>query len=372
VFPHPPLKLPRHPAWAFLLFAFCLVMLLALSGCQAISFYSQAISGQYEIIARRTPIRQLIADPATPPKLKAKLEQVSKILDFAARDLRLPADDNYRQYVDLHRSYVVWNVNVAPPLSLRPHTWWFPVVGSASYRGYFSEEAARRYARSWEEKGWDVYVDGVEAYSTLGWFHDPLLNTFIFDSEAGLADLIFHELAHQRLFVSGDTDFNEAFAMTVASAGVRRWFESAQNTNAYQTYRKNLQRENDFVDLVMNSRQQLKVIYADPGADSAAKLQRKTAIIQDLRANYAQLKQRWGTRQSGDDDWISEPINNAKLNTISSYYELKPAFEALLDAQRDDMENFYRAVAQLSKLPLAQRHQALRSFLKPRPPSGPS
>jgi predicted aminopeptidase len=245
------------------------------------------------------------------------------------------------------------------------------VVGSASYRGYFSEASARRYARSWEEKGWDVYVDGVEAYSTLGWFHDPLLNTFIFDSEAGLADLIFHELAHQRLFVSGDTDFNEAFAMTVASAGVRRWFASAQNTNAYQTYRKSLQRENDFVDLVMASRAQLQAVYADPVADSAAKLQRKAAIIQELRGNYAKLKGHWGMHEAGDDDWISEPINNAKLNTISSYYELKPAFEALLEEERDDMENFYRAVSQLSKLARPQRHQVLRSYLHSRPSGRP-
>ena len=227
----PRVRLPR----AALLCSGCLLLLLALSGCQTIGYYSQAISGQYEILVSEMPIRNLVADPATPPKLKLKLEQALKLLEFASHDLHLPAEGNYRKYVDLHRPYVVWNVNVAPALSLRPKTWWFPVVGSASYRGYFKEEAAQNYGRLWEKKGWDVYIDGVQAYSTLGWFHDPLLNTYIYESEASLADLIFHELAHQRLYVAGDTDFNEAFAMTVAGAGVRRWFEASHDTNSYQS-----------------------------------------------------------------------------------------------------------------------------------------
>ncbi|MGA2174946.1 MAG: aminopeptidase [Verrucomicrobiota bacterium] len=363
---HSSLKLKRVRARSLVLAAVCLLMLVALSGCQAISFYKQAIAGQYEILARQTPVRQLIADPATAPGLKAQLEQVLKLREFAARELKLPADENYLKYADLHRPYVVWNVNVAPPLSLEPKTWWFPVAGSASYRGYFSEEAARRYARGWEQKGWDVYVGGVEAYSTLGWFHDPLLNTFIFDSEADLADLIFHELGHQRLFVAGDTDFNEAFAMTVAAAGVRRWFESSQNTKAYEEYRRSAGHENDFVELVMAARQELQAVYADPRAPDAVKLQRKAEIIRELRANYAKLKGRWGVSQSGYDAWFAEPINNAKLNTISAYHDLAPAFEALLRAQGGDMEKFYGAARDLSKMPLARRHEALRANLKTR------
>ncbi len=341
-------------------------MLLTLSGCQAVSFYKQAIAGQYEILAHQTPVSRLVADPATPPNLKAKLEQVLKIRQFAARELKLPADDNYLNYADLHRPYVVWNVNVAPPLSLEAKTWWFPVVGSASYRGYFNEQAARRYARTWELKGWDVYVGGVQAYSTLGWFHDPLLNTFILQSEADLADLIFHELGHQRLFVAGDTDFNEAFAMTVAAAGVRRWFQSSQNTSGYEEYRRNLEHEHDFVNLVMASRDELQTAYAQAGAPDSAKLQRKAEIIRELRGKYAALKTRWGVNQSGYDLWFAEPINNAKLNTISAYYDLVPAFEALLHAQGGDMEKFYAAVEDLSKMPLERRHAALRACLNSR------
>ncbi|MGP8236677.1 MAG: aminopeptidase [Limisphaerales bacterium] len=343
----------------------CLLMLLALSGCQTISFYSQAISGQYEILVSEVPVRKLVADPATPPKLKAKLELALKLLEFASHDLRLPADGNYRDYVDLHRPCVSWIVNVAPALSLRPKTWWFPVVGSASYRGYFSEEAAHRYARIWENKGWDVYVDSVQAYSTLGWFHDPLLNTHIYESEGSLADLIFHELAHQRLYVAGDTDFNEAFAMAVAGAGVRRWFEASHDTNAYQSYQRTLAHERDFADLIMATRGQLDAVYANSNLTEPVQLQRKADIVQELRQNYARLKARWGGAASGYDYWFSEPINNAKLNTVSAYYDLKPAFEALLQAQGGDMEKFYHAVGDLAKMPVPLRHQTLRGYLKP-------
>jgi predicted aminopeptidase len=340
------------------------LLLLALSGCQTIGYYSQAISGQYEILVSEMPIRNLVADPATPPKLKLKLEQALKLLEFASHELHLPAEGNYRKYVDLHRPYVVWNVNVAPALSLRPKTWWFPVVGSASYRGYFKEEAAQNYGRLWEKKGWDVYIDGVQAYSTLGWFHDPLLNTYIYESEASLADLIFHELAHQRLYVAGDTDFNEAFAMTVAGAGVRRWFEASHDTNSYQSYQRNLAHERDFVDLIMAARGQLEAVYANPNLTGAVKLQRKTELVQELRRNYAKLKDRWGSPAPGYDAWFSEPINNAKLNTISAYYDLKPAFESLLAAQGGDLEKFYHAAKDLAKLPAAQRHETLRAYLK--------
>src|SRR5580658_1316927 len=221
---------------AVVLVGACLLMILALSGCQAIRFYSQAAAGQYEILAHQQSIDQLIQNPATAPKLKAQLELVKRIRLFAGRELKLPPDGNYLKYVDLHRPYVVWVVTVAPRLSLDPKTWWFPIVGSASYRGYFSEAGAHRYAANWDKKGWDTYIGDVPTYSTLGWFHDPLLSTFIFESEADLADTIFHELTHQRLFVAGDTDFNEAFATMVADEGVRRWYHAAADERAYERF----------------------------------------------------------------------------------------------------------------------------------------
>ncbi len=341
----------------------CLLMALALSGCQTVRFYRQAVAGQYEILAHQTPIDKLVHDPATDPKLKAQLELALRIRQFAARELKLRPDGCYLKYVDLHRPYVVWNVNVAPPLSLDPKTWWFPIVGSASYRGYFSEAGARRYAALWDAKGWDTYIGAVSTYSTLGWFRDPLLSTFTFESEADLADTIFHELTHRRLFVAGDTDFNEAFATMVASEGVRRWFRASTNIPAILRYDEEERHENDFVKLVLATRDQLQKVYDDPRLPDAAKLQRKAAILAQMRTNYAQLKQNWGVSKSGYDSWFAEPVNNAQLNTVAAYYDLVPAFQALLRANGGDMEQFYQAVAGLAKLPLPKRQEALRAYL---------
>jgi predicted aminopeptidase len=343
----------------------CLAMVLTLSGCETIRFYSQAVAGQYEILARQTPMDRLIQDPGTDPKLKAKLELVLRIRQFAAQELKLRPDGSYLKYADLRRPSAVWNVNVAPPLSLDAKTWWFPIVGRASYRGYFSEAGARRYAALWDKKGWDTYVGDVTTYSTLGWFHDPLLNTFIFESEADLADTIFHELTHQRLFVSGDTDFNEAFATTVAEEGVRRWFHASSDTPAYERYAQGVRHENDFVKLVMATRDDLQKVYYDDRLPEAAKLRRKAEIIARMRANYAKLKESWGGGKSGYDFWFAEPVNNAQLNTVAAYYDLVPAFHALLRANGGDLEKFYSAVKDLSKLPLEKRHEALRAFLNP-------
>ena len=344
---------------------FCVLMALSLSGCQTIRFYSQAAAGQYEILARQTPASKLIQDPSTEPKLKAQLELVARIRQFAVQELKLRPDGCYLKYADLRRPYVVWNVNVAAPLSLEPKTWWFPIVGRASYRGYFSEAGARRYAAIWARKGWDTYIGDVPTYSTLGWFRDPLLNTFIFESEAELADTIFHELTHRRLFVAGDTDFNEAFATTAAAEGVRRWFHASGNTLAYERYQKEARQENDFVKLVMAARNKLQRVYDDARLADADKLQCKAEIIGQMRARYAKLKERWRVDKSGYDYWFAEPVNNAQLNTVAAYYDLAPAFQALLRANGGDMEKFYEAAAVLAKLPLQRRHDALRAYLNP-------
>jgi predicted aminopeptidase len=236
-------------------------------------------------------------------------------------------------------------------------------VGTASYRGYFSEDSARRYAAIWKKKGWDTWVGDVPTYSTLGWFKDPLLNTFIFESDADLADTIFHELTHERLFVAGDTDFNEAFATMVAQEGVRRWFEASHDARGYERYEVDMRHDNDFVKLVMATRAELEKVYGDAQLPDAAKLKRKAEIILQMRTDYAALKRQWGVTKSGYDEWFAEPINNAQLNTVAAYYDFVPAFQALLRAQGGNLEEFYKAVKALSKRPLAERHEALRAYL---------
>jgi predicted aminopeptidase len=194
-----------------------------LSGCQTAAYYAQAARGQWQILAQREPVSKCLADPGRPADLKRQLELVLSLREFAGRELKLPPDGHYLSYVELGRDHVVWNVQAAPEFSLEERTWWYPVVGSLSYRGFFSESRARACGDALAARGLDVYVDGVDAYSTLGWFKDPVLSSFVRYPEVQLAAVIFHELAHQRLFVAGDADFNEAFATAVEQAGVRRW-----------------------------------------------------------------------------------------------------------------------------------------------------
>src|SRR6266481_5977612 len=239
------------------------IVVLAVSGCQTLSFYKQAIKGEYDLLAHRQPIENLIADSSTQTTLKQKLELVQKLRAFADHDLKLPAEGNYTKYVDVHRPYVVWNVEAAPEFSLEPKSWWYPLVGSLEYRGYFSESGARDYAERLKKKGYDVYVGGATAYSTLGWFKDPILNTFVFESEGDLAETIFHELGHQRVFASGDTDFNEAFATTVGQEGARRWLRARADSKFYADYLAELSRNQQFVHLIMKTREQLEHLYGD-------------------------------------------------------------------------------------------------------------
>lgn len=349
----------------------------AVSGCQTIGYYTQAARGQYQILANEKRIDKLIFDPQTPAELRQKLELIQKLRAFAKDSLKLPADNNYLKYSDVHRPYVVWNVQAAPKFSLQPRTWWYPLVGSLEYRGYFSEAGAHRYAARIAKKGDDVYVDGVEAYSTLGWFKDPVLNTFINHSEPELAEIIFHELGHKRVFARGDTDFNEAYATTVGQEGARRWLRANGDTNLLAKYAVILSRDDQFVHLILNTRQRLEKIYGDQldkdGKVTAAKVpplpvaqlqEEKQRVFADLRARYQQLKASWGG-YSGYDDWFSHELNNAQLNTIANYYDFLPAFKRLLELNDGDLEKFYQQVERLSKMPKDERHQYLRDLAKP-------
>jgi predicted aminopeptidase len=352
-----------------------LLAALAMSGCQALSYYGQAIKGQYEIVARQESIEKLLADPQTPVALRAKLQLVQRLRSFAAKDLQLPVDGHYQRYVDVHRPFVVWNVEAAPEFSLEPKTWWYPFAGSLEYRGYFSERGARHYAARLGKKGYDVYVGGVEAYSTLGWFKDPVLNTFISHPEPDLAETLFHELGHQRVFASGDTDFNEAFATTVGQEGARRWLRAQGDQAAGENYLAELRRTREFAHLIANTRGRLESLYGDEwtenGKVEAVNKRRtkppellrrdKQALIGRLRQEYAQLKAQWG----GDteyDAWFAGPVNNAQLNSVAAYYDLVPGFERLLALNGGDLEKFYQAANRLARQPKTERHQTLRTL----------
>jgi predicted aminopeptidase len=349
-----------------------MLVLVAVSGCHTLGFYGQAMKGQYQIFAHQRSIDTLISDPSTAPDLRKRLELLQDLRKFAQDELQLPIDSHYRKYVDVHRRFVVWNVEAAPEFSMQPKTWWYPLLGSLSYRGYFSKSGATNYAAYLRTKGYDVSVGGVSAYSTLGWFRDPVLNTFIFEDEAELAEIIFHELAHQRLFTRGDTDFNEAFATTVGQEGARRWLASHGNTAGLQTYLAHLHRSDQFVHLVMNTRIRLQKLYGDevtpdgqikahqknsPHPDQLR--QAKDQIFSEMQADYARLKAGWG----GDpeyDGWFAHPINNAQLNSVAAYYDFVPGFEQLLSSTGGEMQKFYQAAEKLSKRSKPERHEELR------------
>ena len=362
------------PARKCLLLVLLAFVVAAVSGCR---FYGQAIKGQYQIFSNQKEITKLIADPQTPLTLKTQLQTVADLRGFAKKDLGLPVGKHYSKYVDVHRPYVVWNVQAAPEFSLEPKTWWYPLVGSLEYRGYFSETGARDHARRLEGQGFDVYVNGVDAYSTLGWFKDPVLNTFIDLAEPELAEVIFHELGHQRVFARGDTDFNEAFATTVGQEGARRWLRAKNDPKLLEDYTVSLRRNGQFVRLILKARERLEKIYGDTldkdGKVKAAKtppappeeLQRaKQGVFDELRKDYAVLKSEWGG-YAGYDNWFVKELNNAQLNTIANYYDYVPAFDRLLETNGRDLEKFYAEAERLSKMKKEERHEWLRNLTAP-------
>lgn len=327
-------------------------------GCANLGYYAQAVTGQFDVYRQTRPIADIIADPATKPTLKEKLAAVLKVRDFASRELGLPDNESYRLYADLKRPYVLWNVFATPELSLKPTEWCFIMTGCVAYRGYFAHAQAEAFATKLRRRGSDVYVGGVTAYSTLGWFHDPILNTVIRRPLPELAGLVFHELAHQRLYVRGDTAFSESFAMTVELEGIRRWLENNGEAGAYEKYQAQLKRREEFAALVLKHRDRLERLYE---SDSSAEEKRagKAQIFAELRAEYEELKVgRWGG-YSGYDGWFARNLNNAHLVSLGMYHQHVPAFQALLARSRGDLRAFYQEVDRLGQLPTIERVAAL-------------
>jgi predicted aminopeptidase len=333
-----------------------------LCGCHSISYYSQAVSGQWELLIKPEPIRQIIADPKTPEPLRERLQLVLRLREFAARELALPTNGHYLNYADLKRPYVAWTVYAAPEFSTKAKSWWYPIVGSLDYHGYFKEAAARRYAESLRQRGFDVFVGAAPAFSTLGWFQDPVLNTFVFDEEADLAELLFHELAHQRVFVAGDTEFNEAFATAVAEEGLKRWMQTKNDPAGHERYRASIAREEQFVQLVIDTREKLEKFFEaknHPPRLVSELRAGKQAIFEEMREKYLRLKQSWGG-DTGYDRWFAKPLNNAQLNTVEAYYKLVPSFERLLAKHHGDLPAFYREVKSIGRLKKDERRERLR------------
>jgi predicted aminopeptidase len=345
-------------------FRMALVMILgavslAAAGCESVRYYTHVAAGQVQILGRRQPISDVLAASQTDPQVKQRLRQILAVRDFARDELFLPVDDQYSTYVDLGRPYAAWNVTAAPEFSLAPKTWYYPFIGRAAYRGYFSRDLALSCAAELERQGLDVHIGGVAAYSTLGWFSDPVFSTIMRRDESAAAALVFHELAHQILYVADDTTFNESFATAVEQEGLRRWLAAEGNPSAHAAYMLRNRRQRAFLDLVEAYRERLAGLYRQKDLPASTMRRRKALLFEQMRAQYAALRLDW-QGCAGYDNWFDRPLNNAKLNAVGTYHDLVPAFTRLLAQHGGNLAAFYDDCRTLAGLPKPERDRRLR------------
>ena len=330
---------------------------ILLTGCETIAFYQQAIVGQSRLVLKRSAVESLIKAGGTDPELRYRLQLSRDAVTFAST-LGLPSGKAFDSYVQTDQQFVVWNVFAAPALELRLETSCFPVAGCVSYRGYFKREDAEKRAALLGKQGYDVYVRGVAAYSTLGWFNDPMLDTFLFQEEEYLVALLFHELAHRMVYVKGDTRFNESFATTVERFALREWIISRGNRTSFDEYIASLSRRHSVIELINETRRRLHDLYASDKLKSR-KLTIKSELIKQLAENYKGLKGQW---MEGNEfsRWMSGEINNAKLETVADYNSWVPVMKTYLITH--GMEAFALEMKRLASLQERERFSALSAM----------
>lgn len=338
---------------------FCASLLLG--ACSNLSYYTHLAGGQYELMSARVPISKIVKDEQQDAALRQRLTKVMDARGFATQHLLLPDNDSYTEYADLKRPYVVWNVFATPELSLKAVEHCFLFVGCLAYRGYFDQAQAQQVADQLKLQGNDVYVSGIAAYSTLGWFDDPVINTMMNWSDAVLIDTIFHELAHQKLYIKDDTVFNESFANFVGDEGLREYLAAQGGSSADEILRK--QREHQFIELVLAARKRLELLYKSD-APEQAKREGKAAEFVRLRSEYQTLRENEWKDFAGYDRWFGSELNNARLLPFGLYDEYVPAFAQLFHQQNDDWKAFYAAAKALSKLEPEQRKARLHELLE--------
>lgn len=326
-----------------------------LQACSTLSYYQQAVSGQMELLQKRRPIAVVIQDQEVDERTRRRLEMIVKARTFAVRELYLPDNDSYRDYADLGRPYALWNVFATPVFSLQPRQWCYPLFGCVSYRNYFSPVSARKYADQLEADDFDVYVAGVPAYSTLGWFDDPVMNTMMHWQDYDLVGTLFHELAHQKFYSQGDTVFNESLAKAIEQEGLRRWMDRQSDSERFQDYLQDVRRKKQFINMVLNTRNKLEVLYQS-AMPSEAMLANKRDIFRGLRKNYRLLRQQWNG-YAGYDRWFFSGVNNAKIQSIATYYDYVPAFEKMLQQYQGSLPRFYEELERLMVMSQQERRE---------------
>ena len=342
-----------------------LIFLTLLSACADTRYYLQSIGGHLQMLQAARPIEQWLADEKASAALKQRLLLARRIRKFAVEEIRLPDNASYTRYAALQRPFAVWNVVAAPELSLSLKTWCFPVAGCVAYRGYFEQTEAQAQGQALQAQGLEVSVYGVPAYSTLGWMNwaggDPLLDTFIPYPDGELARLVFHELAHQVVYVKDDTLFNESFATAVERLAGARWLAAHGSPESRRAYAEIDARRQQFRALALGARERLRVIYSqDQVGDTNALLTMKKQVIEDFREDYVRLKRQWGG-YSGYDGWVAA-ANNASFGIQASYDGLVPAFEILFEREGQDWQRFYDAVRRLALETGPQRMRYLKQL----------
>lgn len=312
---------------------------MVLSSCSTLEFYSQAAVGQLDVMRRTHPNEQVLK-ATEDPDLRDRLELTARLLTFAESELKMPSGGAYERYADLERDHLVWVLHAAPELSMEPKKWWYPIVGRQAYRGYFREDLARREGAKLEAQGYEVWSGGVDAFSTLGWFRDPVLNTFADYDEVDFAETIFHELVHRKYYIAGKTDENEALAEAVAREGVRRWYRHTGRPQLVVKYEERLRKLALAREAIVSTSERLREIYASERSDEQ-KREAKQEALNRLHRKLRALRTRWGR---GLTSWIEEPVNNARLNAFTTYEERVPHYTKWIEEAGGDFERFWERV----------------------------
>lgn len=340
---------------------FMAAVLALLAGCGKAGYYAHVVSGQWQLMAARQPIEMLVRDADTDPVLAATLRDVRVIRRFAIDHLALPDSNSYTHYADLGRDAAVWNVMAAPRYALTPRETCFIGVGCLSYQGFFDRQRAQDLASRLAQEGWDVAIVPVSAYSTLGWFADPVLNTMVRQGRARLLATVIHELAHEQLFIQGDTAFNESYASFVEREGWRQWRAHAHSSSTAGELPLSA-RQQAFTSLVMEAREQLAADYAKHADDADALARVKTEGFARLRRDYRRLRDAQWDGWAGYDHWFDQPLNNAHLLTFALYDQWVDAFAVLFADQQRHWPDFHAAVAALGAQSPDERQAALRAL----------
>lgn len=334
--------------------------LFLLNACNDGSYLWQCAMGQWTLMSRARPIDDILEQATEPQAVRDQLIKVVKIREFAVDVLQLPDSGSYRKYADLERPFAVWNLVAAPELSLELNQWCFPIAGCVTYHGYFDEATAQAVAKGYSSRGFDVDVYGVQAYSTLNWFDDPVLNTFLGNDDLRLASLLFHEMAHQVIYVKNDTAFNESFAKTVEMEGVRRWLQATGSGALWQEFLQREEKSAKFHNLLTQTRTDLGKLYASSLDDNEKRLAKEN-LLKKAFDDYETLKENLNGYK-GFDAWMQRGLNNARLSSVATYNDLVPAFQVLLQQAGNDLQTFYLEVKNFAALSDEERLAKLKSL----------